>query len=60
MRRFTVKVIKKNRSVKFNAFLNVIKELMSIIFPMITFPYATRVLGLDNYGKYTFSASIVN
>ena len=55
-----MKVIKKNRSVKFNAFLNVIKELMSIIFPMITFPYATRVLGLDNYGKYTFSASIVN
>ena len=55
-----MKVIKKNRSVKFNAFLNVIKELMSIIFPMITFPYATRVLGLNNYGKYTFSASIVN
>jgi O-antigen/teichoic acid export membrane protein len=52
--------MEKKKSLKFNAVLNVIKELMTIIFPMITFPYATRVLGLDNYGKYTFSASIVN
>lgn len=52
--------MKQNKSIKFNVILNVIKEMMSIIFPMITFPYATRILGLDNYGKYTFSASIVN
>ncbi|ETA74472.1 flippase [Ligilactobacillus equi] len=50
----------KIRNVKYNAIINVIKEMMTIIFPMITFPYATRVLGVVNYGKYTFSASIVN
>ncbi|WP_081823111.1 flippase [Sharpea azabuensis] len=55
-----MKVIKQTKSVKINAILNVIKEFMSIIFPMITFPYASRVLGLINYGKYTFSVSIVN
>lgn len=52
--------IEKKRSVKKNAILSVIKQLFSIIFPMITFPYATRILGVENYGKYTFSVSIVN
>ncbi len=50
----------KTRSVKTNAILNIVKEIMAILFPMITFPYATRVLGVDNYGKYIFSSSIVN
>ena len=50
----------KEKSIKVNAFLSVLKQLFSIIFPMITFPYATRVLGATNYGKYTFSLSIVN
>ncbi len=52
--------MKKHKSVKANAVLSVIKQLFSIIFPMITFPYATRILGATNYGKYTFSVSIVN
>lgn len=46
-------------SVKLNATLNVIKQLCSIIFPLITIPYVTRVLGATNYGKYTFSSSII-
>ena len=50
----------KQRSVKKNAVLSVIKQLFSVVFPMITFPYATRILGDVNYGKYTFSVSIVN
>lgn len=50
----------EKKSIKLNAFLSVIKQLFSIIFPMITFPYATRILGAANYGKYTFSLSIVN
>ena len=52
--------IEKKKSVKKNAILSVIKQLFSIIFPMITFPYATRILGVVNYGKYTFSVSVVN
>jgi len=50
----------KQKSVKKNAILSVIKQLFSVVFPMITFPYATRILGAVNYGKYTFSVSIVN
>ena len=50
----------RQKSVKINAILSVIKQLFSVIFPMITFPYATRILGAANYGKYTFSVSIVN
>lgn len=53
-------VEKRKKSVKKNAILSVIKQLLSVVFPMITFPYATRILGADNYGKYTFSVSIVN
>ena len=48
------------KSVKLNAVLNGIKEVMAILFPMITFPYALKTLGLDNYGIYTFSSSIVS
>lgn len=50
----------RRTTVKGNAALSVVKQLFSIAFPMITFPYVTRILGAENYGKYTFSASIVN
>lgn len=50
----------EKKSIKLNAFLSVFKQLFSILFPMITFPYATRILGAANYGKYTFSLSVVN
>lgn len=48
----------KIRSLKANAFLNGIKQVCSIIFPLITFPYVSRVLGNDGYGKYSFSYSV--
>ena len=34
----------KIRSVRFNVIMNFIYTVSSIIFPMITFPYVTRVL----------------
>lgn len=48
-----------NKSVKLNAVLNIIKSLLSVIFPLITYPYATRVLGVDNLGKVNYTASII-
>lgn len=48
------------KSVKKNAIYNVIRVLMTIVFPLITFPYATRILGADNIGKVQFSASVVS
>lgn len=48
------------KSLKLNAVLNVIKQLCVIAFPIITFPYASRVLGVNNYGKINFSSSIIS
>lgn len=48
------------KSLKTNAVLNTIKTLMSLIFPLITFPYLSRVLGVENIGKVNFSSSVVS
>ena len=48
------------KSLKLNMFLNSIKSIMGIIFPLITFPYASRVLGVENIGKYNFTTSVIN
>ena len=50
----------QQKSLKLNMMLNAIKGLMSIIFPLITFPYVSRVLGVDNIGRYNFANSIIN
>ena len=50
----------KNKTLFKNALLNTIKQFCNIAFPLITFPYVSRVLQVENYGKYTFSNSIVN
>ena len=50
----------KNKSLKFNAILNVIKQLCSVIFPLITIPYVSRILQSENYGKYNFGNSIIS
>ncbi|MEK1392765.1 flippase [Limosilactobacillus fermentum] len=49
----------KRVSVKKNAFLNVIKQICSILFPLITYPYISRILGSSSYGIYSFADSIV-
>lgn len=48
------------KSLKTNALLNTVQSVLSIIFPLISFPYVSRVLGVDNIGVYNFSASIVS
>ena len=50
----------KQKSIKLNAFLNVIKTAFSLIFPLITFPYVTRMLQVEAMGKYDFSSSIIS
>lgn len=47
-------------SLKTNVLLNLVNTFTSIIFPVITFPYATRVLGLDGIGVVNFYGSVVN
>ena len=40
--------------------LNAIKGIMAVLFPLITFPYASRILGVEGIGKYNFSNSIIS
>lgn len=47
------------KSLKINTLLNTIRQSLTILFPLITFPYVSRVLGTDEFGRYTFSASVV-
>ena len=47
-------------SVQKNTVYNTIKTISSIIYPLITFPYISRVLGAENVGKVNFSSSFVS
>ena len=51
--------IYQKESLKKNAALNMIKTLMSLVFPLITFPYSNRVLGPMYIGKVNFAQSVV-
>lgn len=48
------------KSIGKNFIFNLVKTLMGIIFPLITFPYASRILGVDNIGKVQYCNSIVS
>lgn len=50
----------KKKSIKINAVLNVINSLLSVVFPLITYPYVTRVLGAENLGKVNYGFSIIS
>lgn len=49
----------KKKSLKFNMLLNMIRSLTSIIFPLISFPYVSKVLGVDSLGEYNFATSVI-
>lgn len=49
----------KKKSLAKNAGLNMFRTFMNMAFPLITYPYITRVLGVNNIGKYNFSSSII-
>lgn len=47
------------QSVKINYILNLINTGSQMIFPLITFPYACRILEADGIGKVNFFTSII-
>ena len=49
----------KKKSLSINTLLNVIKTSLSIVFPLITYPYALKVLGVEKMGAITYVTSIV-
>ncbi|MBQ3291998.1 MAG: flippase [Mogibacterium sp.] len=49
----------KTPSIKVNMLMNVLLTLSSIIFPLITLPYVTRVLNPAGIGKVYFATSVI-
>lgn len=49
----------RKRSMGINAVLSGVKTMLSVVFPLITFPYISRVLTVDNVGKYNFATSVM-
>ena len=47
-------------SVNGNTVYNTIKSIFGVIYPLITFPYISRILLTDNVGKISFGSSIVS
>ena len=41
----------KEKKISVNLIFSALKTLMGVLFPLITFPYATRVLGQEYIGK---------
>lgn len=50
----------KKKSMGINAILNVTKTICSVVFPLITFPYVSRIFGVDSLGAYNFCTSIIS
>lgn len=50
----------KKKSLGLNAFLNGFKSILNLIFPLISFPYISRVLSVSGIGIYNFSNTYVN
>lgn len=50
----------ENNLIKKNTVLNIIKSASSIIFPVVTFSYISRILMTESVGKINFGNSIVN
>ena len=44
---------------KLNAVFNVIKQCSTVLFPLITYPYISRVLGSGNFGRVSFANSVI-
>lgn len=49
----------KTHSVKYNFIMNSILTVASILFPLVTFPYISRVLLVEGSARVTFATSVV-
>ena len=49
-----------DRSVKINYIYSTFYQILSIILPLATTPYISRVLSVDSIGVYSFTGSIVS
>ena len=50
----------KPKSLKWNFFMNAVLTASSLLFPLVSFPYVSRVLGPEGMGKVSFASSLVS
>lgn len=50
----------KKNSLGFNTLLNGIRSLLNVLFPLITFPYVSRILSVRSIGIYNFSNTYIS
>lgn len=50
----------KKRRMGINVTLNMVKSIMGMLFPLITYPYIARILGVENIGKVNYAISVAN
>ena len=50
----------KKHSVRYNFIMNFILTASQFLFPLITFPYVSRILLATGNGKVTFVSSVAN
>ena len=54
------KMTNRQISLKKNFIMNVILTLSSVVFPLISFPYVSRILGTTGTGSVQFATSVVS
>ena len=50
----------KKKSLGVNAFLNSFRSVLNLIFPLITFPYVSRILSIKGIGIFNFSNTYIS
>ena len=51
---------KKRPDIRVNFVFFAIKSVMVIVFPLISFPYISRVLGVEGLGKFQYCYSVIS
>lgn len=48
------------KKLKVNFIFNTLKTIMVVAFPIVSFPYISRVLGVEGIGKFQYCYSVIN
>lgn len=50
---------KASKAADINSVIYTLKRVLTVVFPMVTLPYALRILGVENIGRYNFVSSVI-
>lgn len=50
----------EKKSLSKNAFLNGFRNVLNLLFPLVTFPYVSRILSIEGIGQYNFAQALIS